>query len=292
MPINATYADADGNGRVNATDVLAIKSNYGKTHTNKFAISNQQNNSDNHNTDMLFTSTIKPDVTYISGDTFRVDIKAQNVENLFGLAFELLYSEGHLVSPISIVYDKFADTGLVHLSHQEYGKICIGVSRKGDQEYIKPSDTVVQINMKGYKTAPKGTLVNFSLHNVVAVDPQGNPINFNVENYNFIVSVESPNENPDDIPASFQLFQNYPNPFNPETHIRFQIPKQTLVTLKIFDVLGHEINTLCNGKKPGGSYQVNWDGRNNEGKKVTSGIYIYRIQAGEFVESKKMILLQ
>ena len=93
-------------------------------------------------------------------------------------------------------------------------------------------------------------------------------------------------------PVSFQLFQNFPNPFNPQTSIQFRIPEMTRVTLKVYDILGHEIITLNDGLKPAGTYQIKWNGRNNCGEKVTSGVYIYKIQAGECVEVKKMVLLQ
>jgi hypothetical protein len=89
------------------------------------------------------------------------------------------------------------------------------------------------------------------------------------------------------IVQSFNLFQNYPNPFNPTTTINFQIPELSFVTIKVFDVLGNEIETLVNEKISAGSYTVEFDG--NE---LTSGIYFYKLQAGDFIETKKMILIK
>jgi hypothetical protein len=85
----------------------------------------------------------------------------------------------------------------------------------------------------------------------------------------------------------FTLEQNYPNPFNPTTVIKYQIPKQSFVTLKFFDVLGNEIETLVNEEKPIGSHEVVFEGKN-----LPSGIYFYRLQTEEFIETKKMILLK
>jgi hypothetical protein len=85
----------------------------------------------------------------------------------------------------------------------------------------------------------------------------------------------------------FNLHQNYPNPFNPNTRINYQIPEQSFVTLKIFDVLGKEIDTLVNEEKPAGKYKVEFDGNG-----LPSGVYFYQLQAGSFVETKKMILLR
>ena len=95
-------------------------------------------------------------------------------------------------------------------------------------------------------------------------------------------------------PTEFSLAQNYPNPFNPSTTIRYSIPNVTLsgvegsrVLLKVYDVLGNEIATLVNEEKPAGNYKVEFNASN-----LASGIYFYRLQAGSFVETKKMILLR
>ncbi len=93
----------------------------------------------------------------------------------------------------------------------------------------------------------------------------------------------------------FSLEQNYPNPFNPTTTIRFAIPADMSgqqVTLKVFDLLGREINTLVNGRMNSGYYQVTWDGRDMAGNPVTSGIYFYTIKAGDKVQTRKMILMK
>jgi len=96
------------------------------------------------------------------------------------------------------------------------------------------------------------------------------------------------------IPMTYSLYQNYPNPFNPSTIISYTLPEVTRITLKIYDVLGREVKTLINGEQPAGVYRLNWNGDNNFGSKVASGIYIYRIEAGsgKFIQTKKMILLK
>jgi len=91
-------------------------------------------------------------------------------------------------------------------------------------------------------------------------------------------------------PANFVLEQNYPNPFNPNTRISYQLPEMTRVKLQIFNVLGQEIRTLVSKVQTPGIYEVNWDGRNNQGLTVPAGIYLYRLQTDSFSEMKKMIL--
>ena len=94
------------------------------------------------------------------------------------------------------------------------------------------------------------------------------------------------------LPLDYILFQNYPNPFNPSTAVKFQVPKTSDVTITIYDMLGQEVRTLFAGEVMRGNYTVNWDGINNAGAKVVSGTYIYRMTAGEFAQSKKMILIK
>jgi hypothetical protein len=89
------------------------------------------------------------------------------------------------------------------------------------------------------------------------------------------------------LPSNSHLSQNYPNPFNPLTQLTYSIPKATNVTLKVYDMLGREITTLVNERKEVGEYKVSW---NVEG--VPSGVYFYRIVAGEFVETKKMVVVR
>jgi hypothetical protein len=107
--------------------------------------------------------------------------------------------------------------------------------------------------------------------------------------YNEIVGIESQKPPWKD---RFVLYQNYPNPFNPATTIRYNLPKTSHVTLKIYDLLGQEIRTLINSKQLSGEHSVTWNGVDNLGREVSSGIYIHQIQAGKHVESRKMVLLR
>jgi hypothetical protein len=98
------------------------------------------------------------------------------------------------------------------------------------------------------------------------------------------VRVEEQNSN---LPISYALYQNYPNPFNSSTVIKYSIPKEGLVTLKIYNAIGEEVTTIVNEVKQPGNYEVTFST-----DKLTSGVYFYRLQAGNFVETKKMILLK
>ena len=90
--------------------------------------------------------------------------------------------------------------------------------------------------------------------------------------------------------TSYALDQNYPNPFNPATTITFQVPEQQRVLVRVFDMLGREVTRLIDEELTPGTYHVQWDGRNAGGHEVASGVYIYRIEAGDFAGAKTMIL--
>lgn len=94
------------------------------------------------------------------------------------------------------------------------------------------------------------------------------------------------------IPTDFALAQNYPNPFNPTTVIRFDLPKAENVTLELFNILGQKIRTLIDRRLSAGTYNISFDGRGDDKKPLASGIYLYRLEAGQFSQSRTMMLLK
>jgi hypothetical protein len=90
-----------------------------------------------------------------------------------------------------------------------------------------------------------------------------------------------------EVPTGFSLEQNYPNPFNPTTIISYQLPAYSNVILKVYDLLGREVATLVSENKPAGNYKVEFNAN-----KIVSGIYFYTMQAGTFVQTKKLMLLK
>jgi len=94
------------------------------------------------------------------------------------------------------------------------------------------------------------------------------------------------------LPEAFALHNNYPNPFNPVTNISFDIPEVAEVTLEIYNVMGQKVRTLAQGQHEPGRYKIQWNATNDYGQALSSGMYIYRIQAGDFVSVKKLVLMK
>jgi hypothetical protein len=89
------------------------------------------------------------------------------------------------------------------------------------------------------------------------------------------------------VPVQFTLEQNYPNPFNPTTAISYQLSTNSFVTLKVYDLLGREVATLVNGQREAGSYQTTFDASH-----LSSGVYLYQLRAGDYVQTRKMALMK
>ena len=95
-----------------------------------------------------------------------------------------------------------------------------------------------------------------------------------------------------ELPLTFDLKQNYPNPFNPSTVISYQLPQNEVVSLEIYNALGQKVRTLVNEAQEAGQYEIIWDGKNNSGNELSSGVYLYRLTAGNHVKVMKMMLVR
>jgi hypothetical protein len=123
-----------------------------------------------------------------------------------------------------------------------------------------------------------------------------NPNFTNAQGFGRLDSLKgSPTTNVDDtaeLPSRFELLQNYPNPFNPETVIKYQIRREGPVELAVYNLSGEKVRVLVNGVRPAGNYEARWNGTDESGNRVSSGMYIYRLKSGNFTHGRKMILLQ
>ena len=97
---------------------------------------------------------------------------------------------------------------------------------------------------------------------------------------------------PTEIPTEYDLDQNYPNPFNPTTNIVFSLPERARARLEVYNTIGQRVSVLIDDEFPAGTHRIKWDARDETGRQVASGLYLYRLMAGEFSKTRTMILLK
>jgi hypothetical protein len=156
----------------------------------------------------------------------------------------------------------------------------------------------------GWVMTYNGPVNGYDAADAIAVDDSGNVYvtgdsegSGSFYDYCTIKYVQTPSEVKDETgdrerPSEFDLSQNYPNPFNPSTKIEFTLAKSGFVTLQIYDVLGRKVRTLVSEELSSGYKSVIWDGKNEDGDEVASGVYFYQLKVGDFSEPKKMLLLK
>jgi hypothetical protein len=280
-PEMATYADADGNGKVNEADVLPIGINWGKTHglgKSVFA--------------STLTSATEGSIktTVISGTAqgeFYVAVEATEITDLFGIAFELMYPNDQM-KVLSVEPGSLWGSGtLFHFSDaHSKGILGIGASLTDRSQKLTGNGHIARIRIKA-KPEARGNdvLPMIYLNNIVAMNHAGERIGLANE------TLAQVNDLPA-TPKEFRLHQNFPNPFNASTLIRYELPVSSRVTIKIFAVVGVEVTTLMDREEEAGAHQIVWDGTDSRGGTVSSGVYLYKIVAGDHQEVRKCVLMK
>jgi photosystem II stability/assembly factor-like uncharacterized protein len=163
---------------------------------------------------------------------------------------------------------------------------CITINSRNDI-YIGTGNAGVFVSEdKGSSWRALNVGITDTAVNVLAISPEG--FLFAGTEYHGIFRSITPVQSPRIIPPPvYKLSQNYPNPFNPNTNIQYAVGSRQFVSLKVYDLLGREVTTLVNEEKPAGSYEVDFSASS-----LASGIYFYRLEAGSFIETKKLILLK
>jgi len=105
-------------------------------------------------------------------------------------------------------------------------------------------------------------------------------------------AIELESDLPGEIPPEFRLHQNYPNPFNPATSILISVPRQARARLEVYNMIGQLVTVLVDKELSAGTHRLTWDARDETGRSVSSGMYVYRLVAGDFSDTRTMILLK
>jgi len=248
--------------------------------------------------------------------TWLLQIKAQSqaavdIDNFLGMSSEAGVSWDELDRPEPPVIGEFVS---VYFPHPEWSELSENYCTDFRPE-ISDGDIwefevktnirdVVNLTFEGINDIPNG-------YDVWLLDPvllTSQDLRQN-EHYSVAASVQHPKRlqlligHPDfvneklatstNIPQTFELFQNFPNPLNPTTTIRFGLPKEAKVTLKIYNILGEEVVTLLNDElKPAGFHASVWDGRNQNGRRASSGLYFYQLKTRDLILTRKMALVK
>ncbi|MBN1559563.1 Ig-like domain-containing protein [candidate division KSB1 bacterium] len=219
-----------------------------------------------------------PPYNYYDVDARVVDSAGDGVSNTWGLKVPV-----ELASFTSAV-EPYKGVILEWETAREYGNSGFNVLRslKEEGDYVKVNEKIIPSSQNGrYEYVDSdiaaGRTYYYKLENI-SVD--GSKALFGP------VTAEAP------VPKEFRLAQNYPNPFNPATTIRFDVPNVAQVTLQIYNVLGQHVRTLVNEQMEPGYHVIMWDSKNDQGMRVSSGVYYYQISAGDFRDVKKMALVK
>ena len=164
------------------------------------------------------------------------------------------------------------DLGTISYSAQGLGGQVIAVY----PEYDLVIGAQSEIDWANYDTNSHSELLNYRIHDIALM----------------FENLQLNNDNDVQSPSSFKLYSNYPNPFNPVTTLRYDLPGNGLVNITIYDMLGNVINQLVNEVQNSGYKSIQWNATNSQGQPVSAGVYLYSIEAGDFRQTKKMILLK
>jgi len=185
--------------------------------------------------------------------------------------------------------------GLMAVAFDEMIEVSWSFSNDEDFQYfiVEKSTTEDFASYESFETVDtlysdlEYTMNASNYYRVAAVDYAGN-----VSDYSDVVDATVLSLVDNTLPEVYAIHQNYPNPFNPTTSIKYQLPEESMVNLTIYDVMGRKVMSLINSYRAAGYHSVQWDATNDLGQPVSAGMYIYTIQAGDYREVRKMILLK
>jgi len=270
--------DLNSDGTIDILDIAVITEVYGQVALPKGAPIAIANDGVNVSSSIKLASTMSD-----FGDYFTMTVSAEQVKELAGYQFAVSYNPN--------------DYELASINEGDFLS-----SNNGTSLFIYNDKTEGKVIVAG---------ILFNISDKIAVEGSGifATLIFNwigdevseltVDNIKLMDTNQRLNtleqlvlEKPISLPTEFNLAHNYPNPFNPETIIKYALPKLVDVEITVYNILGQKVRTLINEPQKAGFKKVTWDGTNDYGLKVGSGVYIYRLRAGEFVDQKKMVFLK
>jgi hypothetical protein len=214
----------------------------------------------------------------------RLQVGAEGVSDMKGFGFILSYDPtqyayiGSEESDDSMISPNGTAALMVHKNHED-GRVAVGAVQV-DGSSASGAGNLVELTFE--RLGPEFDAGNFQLTEGILVDLAGKATEVQPSALDHLVQG----------PVDYGLHQNVPNPFNPETTISYSLPNSGRVLLTVYTSLGQEVRTLIDDVQEVGAYTIRWDGRDSVGRQVASGVYFYRMHAGDFSDTKRMMLLK
>jgi len=224
----------------------------------------------------LSASLVLPEIAPVNKEGGSLDLGLDFEGAAYGLQFTVKYNP----NVMKLGNPAIRGNGLTVASNVEKGEMVV-VAYSTTGKKINFSQDMISIPVEMVNEKFRGN-ANINIDNFLLAGPQG-PIVLDKSSGQIEVTL---------VPMEFALYQNYPNPFNPTTTINYDLPKTTYVDVAIYNMLGQKIRTLVSTQKKFGYHNSVWNGLTDDGVSVSSGVYIYRIMAGDFIKTKKMVLMK
>lgn len=232
--------------------------------------------------------------THSLHEEFEIFIDVENVQNLFGVSFKLVFpfdkleilssQKGDFLGSNVIYYDNINNTN---------GNISIGISKTGNQSGSNGAGTIAKIRVKECNSVTSGTEINLNLSEISANDDVGNTISLTKQDTFYIAPKPTSVKNKNyQLKENFLLCPNYPNPFNPSTTISYILPRSSKVALRIYDLTGQKVRTLVDDNQDAGIHVLKWNALDDNGHRVSSGVYLCQLIAGHIVLNKKLTFVK
>ncbi|MCK4223778.1 MAG: T9SS type A sorting domain-containing protein [candidate division Zixibacteria bacterium] len=216
------------------------------------------------------------DIIVKPGEEFVLPVEVKDISNVYSAFMNLTY-DANLIEVVKVKTTELTSKYMV-VDKVESGRLVLALA---GSDPMAGSGSLVDIVFKASDHVSDGATGQITLTDL-ALD----------ENYIPGLNLSATITVGETRPKEFALSQNYPNPFNPDCEIKYALPTNCQVTLTIYNVLGQKVKVLVDEYQSAGNKLVKWDGKDDQGREVTSGVYFYRIQAGDFVQSKKMVLMK
>ena len=220
------------------------------------------------------------DMGAVPGMTIDIPIHIFNDQNIQGLMGTLNYDPA-MLSLDTLIFSDYLDDYLIEYNEINPGEVIVAASGNNPNTESGLLANVTFEVLEGFTDETTVSIMDLRLN-------ENEPVEIATEmTISYVLGIDGAG-----VPGVFALHQNYPNPFNPITRINYDLPEDALVNITIYDMMGRQVKTLINSEQTAGYRAIRWNGTNHLGQPVAAGMYLYKIRANMFNQTKKLILLK